>query len=323
LLLLAFGAALGAQQTAQPADATQNQAVVFRSTASVVALNVTVTDGKHFVGGLRGEDFSVYEDNVPQTVQFFETKVVPLDLILLLDTSASMNDKMDVVHEAALGFLRTLRRGDRACVVGFSDTVDMLQPLTADAAALEAAIKRTQPRGGTALNTALYVALKQFGRRSREGGDVRRQAIAVLTDGVDTSSPISFDDVLAVARKSDVNFYTIALQSKYIEALHGNEGVKRFLSPADFSMKTLALETGAQAFFPEFLQDLKGAYAAIAEELANQYSIGYTPTDARNDGRFRRITVAVTNRPELRLRSRAGYIADTARSAVSALIRYR
>ena len=123
---------------------------------------------------------------------------------------------MDVVHEAAVGFLKTLRAIDRGAVVAFADGVDVVQELTPDRAALEQAIRRTTARGATSLHNALYIALKQFGRGAQPAAATsRRQAIAVLSDGEDTSSLVSFDDVLALARKSGVSIYPIALQSQY------------------------------------------------------------------------------------------------------------
>jgi Ca-activated chloride channel homolog len=177
-------------QTPAPADAQQPQqpSRVFRSGASLVALNVTVTDGKRLVPGLTATDFSVYEDGVLQPVQFFEARNIPIDLIMLLDTSASMSDKMPVVHEAAVGFLKTLRADDRGAVVTFGDNVNIVQPLTADRGLLEQAVLQSQARGSTALHNALYVAMKQFARAAQQAGEVRRQAIAVLSDGEDTSS---------------------------------------------------------------------------------------------------------------------------------------
>ena len=169
---------------------------VFRSGASLVALNVTVSDGKRLVPGLKQDDFAVYEDGVLQHVQFFEAREVPIDLILLIDTSASMADKMDVVRDAAAGFLATLRDRDRGAVVTFGDRVNIVQPLTDDRKVLERAVRGAQASGSTALNNALYVALKQFARSAQQTGDVRRQAIAMLSDGEDTSSVIGFDDVL-------------------------------------------------------------------------------------------------------------------------------
>jgi Ca-activated chloride channel family protein len=297
-----------------PAPSQPAPASVFRAGASLVALNVTVTDGKRLVPDLRPDDFAVYEDGVLQRVQFFEARQVPIDLILLIDTSSSMSDKMAVVHEAAVGFLKTLRDTDRGAVVTFGDNVSILQALTSDRAALEQAVRRAAPRGSTALNNALYVAMKEFGKVSQEDGMVRRQAIAVLSDGEDTSSIIPFDDVLAMARKSGINIYTICLKNQYARA-RADSG-RRYFSESDYAMKSLAHETGAQAFFPQAVQELKSVYAAISDELSNQYSIGYSPSNARPDGRFRRIVIKLAGHPEFRPRTRLGYIADTLLRAV-------
>jgi len=320
-LLIVMATAVAAQQSS-PSPGSKPLATsggevnpaLFRSSTNLVPLNVTVTDGnKQFVRGLTAADFAVFEDGIPQQVQFFEAVDVPLDLIMLLDTSSSMSDKMDVVHEAAVGFVRTLRPGDRGAVVAFADGVDILQQLTSDRAALEQAILKTAARGATSLNNALYISLKTFGRSAQQSGDVRRQAIAVLSDGEDTSSLVSFDDVLSVARKSGVSVYPIALQSKYAAARLVSSGQRRFFNESEFAMRSLAQETGAQAFFPTQIFELKGIYASIAQELSSQYSLAYAPANARSDGRFRRILVRLIGRPELMLRTRTGYTADTSR----------
>jgi len=301
----------------QPAPAPQG--TVFRSGANLVPLNVTVTDhSRQFVKGLTKADFSVFEDGVEQSVQFFEAAETPLDLILLIDTSSSMSDKMDVVHEAAIGFLKTMKAGDRGAVVAFADGVDIIQPLTGDRAALEEGIQKTKARGATSLNNALYISLKQFGRGAQHQGDVRRQAIAVLSDGEDTSSLVSFDDVLELARKSGVSIYPIVLQSKYAATRTAAQGQRRYFSESEYSMRTLAQETGAQAFFPMQIFELKSVYAAIGEELSSQYSLAYSPANTRTDGRFRRITVRVDKHPELKLRTRTGYTAALPRPAAPA-----
>ena len=191
-------------------------------------------------------------------------------------------------------------------IVSFGDNVNIVQPLTSDRALLEQAVQRTLPRGSTALNNALYVALREFGGGTREQGPVRRRAIAVLTDGEDTSSVVSFDDVMGLARKAGVNIYTIALQSTTPMPTPG----RRFLSSSQFSLKSLAQETGAEAFFPMQVTELQGVYGSIAQELSAQYSIGYAPSNSRADGRFRRIVVRVVSHPEMRPRARAGYTAD-------------
>jgi Ca-activated chloride channel homolog len=303
-LALVLAAPLGARQAPEPAQET-----VFRSGASLVSLNVSVlgVGGHKFVTDLSRNDFAVFEDGVQQQVSFFESSQVPVDLILMLDTSSSMSDKMEVVHEAAINFLRTLRNGDRGAVLSFADGVQVLEKLSAERPKLEQAVHQTAAHGGTALNNALYVALREFGGATRDDGPVRRRAIALLTDGEDTSSVVSFDDVMGLARKAGVNVYTIALQSQVgATAISGH----RFLSTSQFSLKSLAQETGAEAFFPVQVTELQGVYGSIAQELSSQYSIGYTPSNSRADGRFRRIVVRVVSHPEMRPRARAGYTAD-------------
>ena len=311
ILLLTLGSVLRAQQAASPPVVNPP---VFRSGTNLVPLNVTVTDqNRHFVRGLTAEDFSIYEDGVPQQVQFFETNQVPLDLILLLDTSSSMSDKMDVVHQAAVGFVKTLRPVDRGAVVAFADGVDMIQQLTPDKDVLTQAVRRTSAKGATSLHNALYISLKQFGRGASQNGEIRRQAIAVLSDGEDTSSLVSFEDVLALARRSGVSIYPIALQSKHASGRQAGGGRPSY-SRAEYSMRVLANETGAQAFFPGQVYALKDIYGTISMELSHQYSLAYAPVNARADGRFRRIVVKVPGRPELKLRTRTGYTAEAQRA---------
>jgi len=296
---------------AQDPLAAQGRTPTFRSASAIVALNVTVQDrGAKFVHDLKPEDFVVYEDGVKQDVQFFESTRVPVDLIVLIDTSLSMRDKLTIVHEAASSFLKTLRPGDRGAVVSFASTVSVLQPLTSDQALLEKAVRSTAPYGETCLNNAVYIALKQFGQATRQEGEVRRQAIVLLSDGADTASLVSFDDVIALSRRTGVNIYTVSLQSQ-ADALQEETWGRRRSETADFAMKSLAKETGAQAFFPA-PTGLKGVYATIASELASQYSIGYVPANGQTDGTFRRVNVQVVTRPDLRSRTRLGYTAEGA-----------
>jgi VWFA-related protein len=131
----------------------------------------------------------------------------------------------------------------------------------------------------------------------------------VLSDGQDTSSLVSFDDVLNLARKMGVNIYTVALQSQGGAPRASSAAGRRYFSESDYAMRTLARETGAQAFFPA-PAELKGVYGSIATDLANQYSIGYIPANGRTDGRFRRVIVQIVTRSGLRPRTRPGYTAD-------------
>lgn len=297
-----------AGQSQQPA-AQQPHTPTFRSGSSLVALNVTVQDrGSKFVPGLQPADFVVYEDGVKQNVEFFDVSHVPVDLIVLLDTSTSMRDTMRIVQDAASGFMKTLRPGDRGAVVSFANTVSVLQPLTGDQALLQQAIRGTRANGNTCLNNAVYIALKEFGRAAQADGEVRRQAIVVLSDGADTASGLSFDDVVDLARRMGVSIYTVMVRSPY-ELRRGMAGVNRRADEdAAYTMKSLARETGAQAFFPQPAA-LKSVYASIADELASQYSIGFIPRNTPADGAFHNVKVQVVTRPQLFSRTRLGYIA--------------
>jgi Ca-activated chloride channel family protein len=215
---------------------------------------------------------------------------------------------MSVVHDAARGFMKVLRAEDRGAVVAFNDNVRVLQGLTSDGAAIEAAINATAASGSTALHNALYIALKQFGRSARRSGDVRRQAIAVLSDGEDTASVLSYDDVVRLARRMGVNIYTIGLHSRVTQMRKAN--MPGYFSESDYELRMLAKETGARAFFPANVHELKNVYQDIASELEAQYSIAYAPANARADGEFRRIVVRVTADPHYRPRARSGYTAD-------------
>jgi Ca-activated chloride channel family protein len=281
---------------------------IFRSSVDLVALNVIVTDVRQrFVAGLSATDFAVFEDGVLQDVSFFAASEVPLDIALLLDTSASMTDKMAIMQRAALGFLATLRPADRAMIVDIKDATRVLHALQSSESDMASAIKMIRPGGGTGLYNGLYMTFKELVKsRAANTAGVRRQAIVVLSDGQDTSSLMSFDDVMDVAKQSGIATYTITLRAPRLSAFEQARG-SRIFSQSEFSMRTLAQETGGQAFFPIDISELDGVYASIARELASQYAIGYTPKAVRADGRFRRIVVQVPASPGMRIRTRSGY----------------
>ena len=313
LVISGLGYGVAAQEPrTDPSGLDRHAGPTFRAATSLVAINVTVTNGSKLVTGLSRDQFVVYEDGRPQEVQFFESTQVPIDLILLLDTSSSMQHRMPTVHKAATEFMKILRPGDRGAVVAFNDHVKVMQDLTSDSKAIAAAIAATSANGSTALHNALYVSLKEFGRRALSAGDVRRQTIAVLSDGEDTASVISFDDVVSLARTMGVNVYTIALQSSGAEPA----STIRYGSRAARRLHELARETGAQAFYPAGIDELRSVYGAIAAELAAQYSIGYLPANDRTDGRFRQIRVSIPANPEFRPRTRTGYTVGAANATV-------
>jgi VWFA-related protein len=296
LVLLGTTGAGVAQQAAPGAPAQGT----FRAGVELVSLNVTVTDGTgRYVSDLEQSDFSVFEDGAKQEVTFFTRRIQPIALSLLLDSSASMDDKLPTLQQAARNFVARLKPTDLAQVIDFDSRVEIRQGFTASHADLTAAIDKLSSGGSTSLHNAIYIALRELKKiRAQAEEDVRRQAIVVFSDGEDTSSLVSFDEVLDLAKRSETAIYTIALR--------GPENQRKGFREAEFVMRQLADETGGRAFFPEKIEDLNGVYGQIADELASQYTVGYTSRNPRRDGAWRRLVVQVA-RANAVPRTKRGY----------------
>jgi Ca-activated chloride channel family protein len=299
-----------AQQQALPPPAApaarQDQRPAFRAGVEIVSLNITVTDStSHYITDLEAQDFLVFEDGVKQDVSFFNRRQQPIALSLLLDSSASMEDKLPMLQTAATSFVKRLKSNDLAQVIDFDSKVEIKQAFTGNQEELDQAILRTAAGGSTSLHNAIYIALKELRKvKAVSEEDVRRQALIVFSDGEDTSSLIAFDEVLDLAKRSETGVYTIALR--------GTDTQSKGFREAEFVMRQLAQETGGRSFFPARVDDLTGVYAQIADELASQYTVGYTPKNGRRDGAWRRIVVQTT-RPNVTPRTKRGYYAPTAR----------
>jgi Ca-activated chloride channel family protein len=302
------GAVLVLVLTVGAAGASGQDEPTFRGSVDLVALNVVVVDKRQqFVTGLGAHNFAVYEDGIRQDVSFFSAGALPLDLAILLDTSRSMIDQLSTAQRAAVGFVSALGPGDRLLVLDVNDTANILAPLSSDLDAGRNAILRTSANGNTALYNGVYLTLKELVRQRRADAGMRRQAVVLLSDGHDTKSLVSFDDVMELAKQSGISVYTITLGAEGDE--HGGGGWQATADRPAQGMKALAQETGARAFSAKKADGLSGVYTTIARELANQYSLGYTSTNQRRDGGYRRVVVRAVDLPGVQLRTRAGYLA--------------
>ena len=295
-------------QPTPPPQATgaDRQRPSFRSGIDIVSLNVTVTDAQnHYITDLAEGDFSVFEDGVKQNITFFSRRQQPIALSLLLDSSASMEQHLGTLQTAATNFIKKMKPNDIAQVIDFDSRVEIRQGFTGNQSDLQGAIEQTNAGGSTSLHNAIYIALKELRKvKAVSEEDVRRQALIVFSDGEDTSSLVSFEEVLDLAKRSETAIYAIALR--------GNDVQARGFREAEFVMRTLAQETGGRAFFPARIEDLSGVYAQIADELASQYTIGYTSANQRRDGAWRRLVVQVA-RANITPRTKKGYYAPSAR----------
>ena len=282
----------------------QGPGVRFRAGVDVVLLNVTVTDGaRRYVTDLDVGDFTVLEEGRPQTITFFRKADVRLALALLIDSSASMDEALPIAQEAAAGFVRQLGPADVATVIDFDSRVQILAPFTDDKTALDDAIRNTVAAGSTSMYNAVYIALRELGkiRLDDEQEVPRRRAIVLLSDGEDTSSLVTFDEVLDVAQRSDSVIYAIGLGI--------NASAARRSGDPSFVLTRLAQQTGGRAFFPSLAKDLTGVYADIRDELSSQYLLAYVSGNERT-GRWRNVNVRV-NRPGLTVRTKQGYFAGS------------
>lgn len=303
--VLAFLASL-----CQPDAGAQERPPAFRARVDLVSLSVTVTDAAgRYVSDLTEDDFVVIERGQPQQLRFFARTGVPLALALLIDTSASMEQMLPTAQDAAIGFVRQLTASDVATIIDFDSRVQTAQAFTNDTSALEEAIRRTAAGGSTALYNAVYIALRELTKLipQDEPHAPRRRAIVVLSDGDDTSSLVTFDDVLDLASRSDTAIYTIGL------AQRETVGTRKVPEGA-FILRRIAQQTGGRAFFPQHVKELAGVYGDIRNELASQYSLAYESANAASNGEWRQVSVRVS-RPGVMVRTRPGYFAPVARSS--------
>jgi VWFA-related protein len=285
--IVATAVAVGVAQTDAP--------TVYRAGTDLVVLQVAVTDAqRRFVSGLRAENFTV-----------FETSDSPLDIMVLIDMSASMYSRLEITKRAAIDLVKTLRPGDRVGLILFNTIVALTRPLSEDHDSIIAAIRTATPIGATAMYESVYLALHTLTRARHAQDGVRRQALVLLSDGLDNASHIPFEQALDAARADDVTIFTIVPGEKDAEPLP--ENLNWLDRTMRFEMRRLAEDTGGRAFVTTDVAELPGVYEQIGTELREQYWLAYVPSATQSG--FRRVTVRVTDPPGLQARTRSGYTA--------------
>jgi VWFA-related protein len=272
-------------------------------TVEVDLVNVyfTVSNDKgRLIPDLDRDSFAVFEDGAAQSVTNFSREAGgPLRIVLLIDTSGSVWDKLSFSKKTAVEFLRaTLQSGrDQASVFSFDYDVDLRQDFTNDASLLEAAVMKLYAGGGTRMHDALYFVINEKFR-----GVDGRKVIVLITDGADQSSRRSSMDVVRLAQRNDVSIYSISVNGL------GFRAQGRASDGSDRILETLAAETGGAAFFPTKLKKLGSSFKRIADELRSQYTIAYRSSNAKRDGSFRKIRIDVKD-GRYNTRARSGYYA--------------
>ena len=262
-----------------------------RIRTEAVLVPLVVTRGGEFVRGLKQQDFEVFEDGVAQPIASLVSEDAPLDLVLAIDVSGSMEKALVDVKPAVKQLLSRLRPGDAATVVGFNDTMFIAAEREKDRRAREDAVDLLTSWGGTALYDATVRTLDMV---SRETG---RKGLVIFSDGDDRNSLTRRETALARVQASDAMLYTIGFG--------GGATVPQLRA----SLENYARSTGGKPFFPRDTTELDGIFTEIVAELANQYVLSYSSTNSRQDGTWRNIKVRV-RKGNYDIRARAGYRAS-------------
>jgi Ca-activated chloride channel family protein len=298
LAVLACQPVLHAQQTAVAADNGPETRIILDVTR--VNMLFTVTDRKgRFVTDLGKEDFQVLENKKPQSIAEFTAETdLPLRLGILIDTSNSIRDRFKFEQEAAVSFVQSVvhRGHDKAMVVSFDTSAQLVADLIDDTEKLEAAIRGLRAGGGTALYDAIYFACRDKLSRDQPRHKFRR-AIVIVSDGDDNQSQVTRDQALEMAQKADVVIYAISTNISHAE------------TDGDKVLRYLTSETGGQPFFPFKVEDLEQSFENIANELRHQYNIFYRPEPLKADGLYHTVDLKVRGRKDLVVRCRKGYYA--------------
>jgi VWFA-related protein len=280
---------------------------VFRSDTRLVVLHATVIDNKgNIVTDLQRSAFRVFENNVEQPIKIFRREDVPISLGLVIDNSGSMRLRRNKVETAALQMVKASNRQDEVFVVNFNDDAFLDVDFTGDVKKMEEGLTRIDARGGTAMYDAISMSLDHLKAKAKRD----KKVLMLITDGADTASRTSLEKLVSQAHSTDVVIHAIALL---------DEEVPREARKAKRALETITKATGGLCFFPKTLEEVEKLALEVAQDIRNQYVIGYSPLIQELDGTFRSIKVTASgpNRPTVRTRS--GYYAGSARTTRSSL----
>lgn len=275
---------------------TRNLGYVESVRTEAVLVQAVVTEGGRFVRGLKPQDFQVFEDGVPQRLATLVSEDAPLDLVLAIDVSGSMEQALEEVKPAVRQLLSKLRPGDAVTLLGFNDTTFVAAEREKDRQVREEAVELLTAWGGTALYDATVTALDLVSRGTG------RKGVVIFSDGDDRHSITRREAAMARVQASDAMLYTIGF------------GGAATVPHLRNSLESYARSTGGRAFFPRQLKDLDGVFDQIVTELGNQYVLSYSSAAPRHDGKWRNIKVQV-RKGKYDIRARRGYFATGPRKA--------
>jgi len=273
---------------------------VLRFNAELVQLHVRVIDRNNKpIDNVAQNEFHVFEDGVPQPVEYFTREEVPISYGLAVDTSGSLRSQLQSVIDAGKTIVNSNKGGDETFLVRFisSDKIETVQDFTANKELLMDGLDSLYVEGGqTAITDAVYLSAEHVSEYKKgDESDRRRRALIVITDGEDRSSFYRQEQLFSRLREDDVQIFVIGFVNEL-----DKEGNLIRKSPRDKAVgfiNKLATETGGRAFFPDSVADLPAVANEIVRDLRTQYVLAYNPTNKARDGSYRAIKISVDEHP--------------------------
>lgn len=285
-------------KTPDKASEDKDSLPIIKAGTNLVTLNVTVTDSYgRYVTGLNKEHFEIYDDKVPQKIDFFADDDTPVSMGILFDISGSMKGRISRSHDALRRFCDTGHDLDEYFLVTFNNGARLTHDFTLDSSKITGSLALVEPKGQTALYDAAYIGVEKVRQ-----GRYSRKAILLISDGQDNNSRYTLKELKQLLKEADVQLYAI--------------GITNIFAPRDLDiegqviLEELTRLTGGRAFFPNNEAELNEVITRIGLELRHQYSIGYEPTNNKIDTRWHKIQVKLKppkGMPSLTLRTREGY----------------
>lgn len=289
LIVCAAALALWGQQEKDP---------VFRSDTRLVQLHASVLDKKgNLLNNLPRQAFKVFENNVEQPIRLFKREDIPVSMGLVIDNSGSMRDKRAKVEAAALDLVKDSNPRDEIFIVNFNDEAYLDVPFTNDPKKMEEGLTRIDSRGGTAMRDAISMSIDYLKAEAKRD----KKVLVVVTDGNDNTSNSTLERLVKKAQQQEILVYVIGLL---------NEEEKREAKKAKRAIDAITNASGGLGYYPQSLDDVNKIALGVAQEIRNQYVIGYTPNEQALDGTYRSIKVTVKGPGSPFVRTRSGYYAS-------------
>jgi Ca-activated chloride channel homolog len=295
-------AAAAAPDASTPAVGLKSTNRSIKVNVNLVLIPVTVTDPMNrLVTGLERDNFALAEGSQGQQISSFSSEDAPLSLGVIFDMSGSMSNKIEKSKQAVIEFFKTANPDDEFFLISFSDKPELLVDFTSSIEDIQSQMVFASAKGRTALLDAIYMGIKKMKSAHHE-----KKALLIISDGGDNRSRYTDNEIKSLVKEADVQIYSIGLFENSPGTAEERYG--------PYLLNEISDVTGGRMFRVEDVNELADVATKIGVELRNQYVLGYRPTNAARDGKWRKIKVKLVppkGLPPLTVHAKTGYYAPT------------